>query len=81
MLQKIQVWMTLKMNILYHMHHIKPILLFWFLAQVDLNITWCNKHQNKNVSRELGSGKCIRISGKQGRYPFKDQAMKETNDL
>ena len=25
--------MKLKMNILYHMHHIKPILLFWFLAR------------------------------------------------
>ena len=32
MLPKIQVWMKLKENILYHMHHVKPILLVWFLA-------------------------------------------------
>ena len=32
MLPKIQVWIKLKENILYHMHHVKPILLVWLLA-------------------------------------------------
>ena len=36
MLQKIQVWMKLTMNILHHMHHIEPILLFWLLARWEV---------------------------------------------
>ena len=47
---KIQVWMELKMSILYHMHQIKPILLFWFLARWEGRVDaekytctdWCN---------------------------------------
>ena len=31
--KKIQVWMKLKMNIVYHMHLVKHIFLFWLLAR------------------------------------------------
>ena len=44
MLPKIQVWMKLKENILYHMHHVKPILLVWLLALCRVRTLFCEQN-------------------------------------